>query len=215
MRLTEVSILVAGRNDLLRQVRAAAAPLVARLRHVASADLAIETALAEDFDLLLLDTELSGIGATAAADILRRAGCPSLLVALIPTPIAAVHAGEFDEALALPLPAGRLQELCQRAAARRCADPELRDWNFDDLTRQFRAELPATLDAVRAAAHDRDLEGLRRILHRLKGSAGNFGFPDVSRTCLRIETLFREGSVEAALSESLVLANIILKTAPA
>jgi DNA-binding response OmpR family regulator/HPt (histidine-containing phosphotransfer) domain-containing protein len=65
--------------------------------------------------------------------------------------------------------------------------------NEDDLSREFLAEMPArvaALEAARLLLAPAPAEGeaaLRRLAHMLRGSAGSYGFPDLSVAAARAE----------------------------
>ena len=65
----------------------------------------------------------------------------------------------------------------------------------------FFEDAPLRIEAVRRALADRDAEALYRAAHALKGSAGNFGAPDVVGRANRLEALARENNLDAAALE--------------
>lgn len=68
---------------------------------------------------------------------------------------------------------------------------------FAELKRRYRASLPDKLREIQAlwasleaSGSTREiLDALRRRLHQLAGSAGPYGFPELSDTAARLETL--------------------------
>ena len=65
----------------------------------------------------------------------------------------------------------------------------------------FLEDAPQRIQSVRRTLVDRDAEALYRAAHALKGSAGNFGAPDVVSRANRIEALARENDLDAAAIE--------------
>jgi HPt (histidine-containing phosphotransfer) domain-containing protein len=65
----------------------------------------------------------------------------------------------------------------------------------------FFEDAPERLDAVRRALADRDAGALYRAAHALKGSAGNFGAPNVVGRANRLEALARENELDASALE--------------
>ena len=69
---------------------------------------------------------------------------------------------------------------------------------FEELHQEFASRLPARIEALAAAIHAaaaaRDDEAARDqargLAHRLRGSAGSYGFPAISATAERIEEAF-------------------------
>src|SRR5262245_7266656 len=65
-------------------------------------------------------------------------------------------------------------------------DPVMRD-----ILGPFVAELPTRVSEIRACWDRRDLDGLARHAHRLRGTADGYGFPEVARAADRLETSLR------------------------
>ena len=55
------------------------------------------------------------------------------------------------------------------------------------LAREFAAALPALAAEIARHATSGKLELVRKLAHRLKGSAGGYGFPDIARTAADVE----------------------------
>ena len=209
-------MLAAAGRALQGDLESALAAAGATCQFVDAAELAVERAMSEDFDLLLLDARLPGIGAAATADILRRAGSTCLIVALVDAADAAAgraHAlRDFDAVLRMPLENEGLLAVILKALEQRPQNAEvgtkLED-EFADLARQFRADLPVTLDALCSAALDGKLATLSSLLHRLKGSAGSYGFPHVTEECAKIEKQLSRGLEYAAVSACLSMVQSI------
>lgn len=75
-------------------------------------------------------------------------------------------------------------------------DPEMAD-----LVETFVGEMPARLEALRAAWAEREIQGLRRLAHQLKGACSGYGFPTVGRAAQEFEDRLR--GVDASAEESL------------
>jgi CheY-like chemotaxis protein len=180
---------------------------------VDSADAAIEHALSRDFDLLLLGLTLDGIGAIAAADILRRAGASCQLAAVGNRTASALLPEVFDHHLSLPLTRDAVVALLESRGASARLDSDWGDgWiarECADLVAEFRASLPGTALTLAQAARDGDPAALRSLVHALKGSAGAYGFAWVTQRCASIESDILLGRVDAALAASATLADDI------
>ena len=66
------------------------------------------------------------------------------------------------------------------------------------IVREFADVLPALASEVRAQLDAGALEPARRLAHRLKGSAGGYGFPDVMRVAAAIEAFAASGDAADA-----------------
>jgi signal transduction histidine kinase/CheY-like chemotaxis protein/HPt (histidine-containing phosphotransfer) domain-containing protein len=69
---------------------------------------------------------------------------------------------------------------------------------FRDLLELFRADAPPLLSAMREAVAGGDAARLKEAAHSLKGAAANLGARRMSMLCAQLETMGRNGSVEAA-----------------
>src|SRR3977135_3259564 len=65
----------------------------------------------------------------------------------------------------------------------------------------FLEDAPQRIQAVQSALADRDADAVYRAAHALKGSAGNFGAPEVVSRANRLEALARENDLDAAAIE--------------
>lgn len=68
---------------------------------------------------------------------------------------------------------------------------------IDDLVDTFSQDGPETLDQMREAAQDGDMEALANASHKLKGEAGTFGARRLQALCKALELEARDGDVDA------------------
>ncbi len=64
-------------------------------------------------------------------------------------------------------------------------DPGLRD-----IVQEFVEGLVVRLDELRLAHEKLDWESLTTLAHRLKGAAGSYGYPQISKLCAEMEHQF-------------------------
>jgi HPt (histidine-containing phosphotransfer) domain-containing protein len=62
-----------------------------------------------------------------------------------------------------------------------------------EVTREYRASLPGTCEAIRAAVAAGDLAALRQIAHQTRGAAGMFGYHGLTETAGLLEDAIVEG----------------------
>jgi HPt (histidine-containing phosphotransfer) domain-containing protein len=79
------------------------------------------------------------------------------------------------------------------------------DGDLRDIVEEFVAGLAARIEELRRAHAQLDFDALAVLAHRLKGAAGSYGYPDISRVCTEAETRFRSHEAEdfAAFLEQL------------
>lgn len=68
------------------------------------------------------------------------------------------------------------------------------DIDLQALVDLYLAEMPARAEALRLALTGGDRAQLQRLAHRLKGSAGQYGFPALSTHAAVLERLVRDGA---------------------
>jgi CheY-like chemotaxis protein len=74
--------------------------------------------------------------------------------------------------------------------ARSQADPSTNlaeDEGFAPLRERYISRLPSVIQQLLAAREAKDVEGLREIAHRIKGTAANYGFPDLTEVAADCE----------------------------
>ncbi|MFQ5485384.1 MAG: response regulator, partial [Desulfobacterales bacterium] len=86
------------------------------------------------------------------------------------------------------------------------------DADLVDLIDEFAAGLVADIKAMRKVLESRDLEGLRRLAHQMKGAGGSYGYPMLTETAKTLEEAAKARNVEAgtmALDELDVLCQAV------
>ncbi|MEW6253804.1 MAG: Hpt domain-containing protein, partial [Planctomycetota bacterium] len=67
----------------------------------------------------------------------------------------------------------------------------LEDVNLRDVVEEFVASLELRAGELRQAHARLDWDLLAALAHRLKGAAGSYGYPSISRLCAELEQRFR------------------------
>jgi signal transduction histidine kinase/CheY-like chemotaxis protein len=177
---------------------------------------AVETALARDFDLVLMDIQMPVLDGVAATQILRDAGYAVPIVALTANVMKAdvqrYREIGCNDVLAKPVERERFYEviaaqLASGTAQRRIVDGDAFAREMVSLTAAFRAGLPDQIDAIRGALVRTDWAALRSLVHTLKGSAGSYGFHRLTDLSRQIEGEISAGRQAGAmrLCEGLIL----------
>ena len=185
---------------------------------------AIQDAGSQDFDLVLMDTEMprmSGLDtARAIREIERKTGGHLPIIAMTSHHMSgeeeACRTAGMEGYLAKPVRASGLFEIIQRVAMPAGAalaqpDPQpvfdkscfLSRLEGDELLgaeiiEMFLQECPKLLDGVRQAAGQRDASLLERAAHTLKGSVGDIAAPQAFDAARTLEVMAREGKLEGA-----------------
>ncbi len=67
----------------------------------------------------------------------------------------------------------------------------LQDGSLRDVVEEFVRGLDGRLEELRLAHERMDFDRLTVLAHQLKGAAGSYGYPDISRLCAEMELKFR------------------------
>ncbi len=156
------------------------AQLNADIEHVENGEIAIEKALANPFDMILLDVHLPDMNGTDVVAVLRSKGYTGL--------VAAFCSLNKDEDRAIYLKAGFDKHVPKPASREDFAKllEEIRDepvhsvFHNDlamaEIIDAFVAELPAVIRAIETATIEHDLGTLAHAVRSLAESAGGYGF---------------------------------------
>jgi hypothetical protein len=156
---------------------------------------AVERALSQSYDLVLMDIRMPVMNGVEATRLLRGAGFSAPIVALtanvMSEDVARYLANGFDQALAKPIERRRfyaaLAAFLPAADAADAVDESAVEQVSADLRRRFVNGLPARLQALEAAQVAGDPQALSELAHDLKGAGGSFGHPELSAIGRRLE----------------------------
>ena len=184
----------------------------AEVEVVANGRDALDRLAAGGFDLALMDVEMPEIDGCAATRAARSRGVTLPIIALTARAMSGdrdecLRAG-YDDYLSKPIDKRRLLETVRHyldaapsngregSSTKRCAraalgspitseladDPELKD-----LLAHFVGLLPEKVTQLAGLFAARDMEALRRFVHQIKGSAGGYGFPELTARAAQLE----------------------------
>ncbi|WP_428415853.1 ATP-binding protein [Methylibium sp.] len=162
---------------------------------------AVETALRQDFDLILMDIQMPVMDGIAATKMLRAAGYRRPIIALtanvMKSDIQRYREAGCDHVLAKPVD----REVFYEVVARQLLAADALTGGAEDdpdfaremaaLKAAFVAGLPAQIDAIRAALRLEDWPALTSLMHTLKGTAGSYGFGRLTDLAAEVETELR------------------------
>jgi CheY-like chemotaxis protein len=173
------------------------------VEHAENGHVAVEKAIAQHYDLILMDMEMPVMDGFAATSELRGQGYAGLIVAITalsrPEDRKRCLEAGCDRHLPKPYSRADMSKLLETIRGEPlfsslCADPDM-----TQLIDAFVAELPARRTAIVAVLAAEDAKRLEQLVRTLKGEGGGYGFEPISELADKIETALREGASLAAL----------------
>ena len=93
------------------------------------------------------------------------------------------------------------------------------DEDLAEIVEMFVEEMPGRVETFRQQYEQSDWEELRRTAHQLKGSAGSYGFGQITPAAAELESALRDGDpqvrVEQLLDAVIALCNQVTAGTPA
>jgi len=173
------------------------------------------------FDLILMDIQMPVMDGLEATKVLRQQAYTGPIVALtanvMKEDIERYMATGFNDHLSKPIEKeaffAALEAYCitvqpgQQAPTDLIAqvdtaaiesNPLLEDPDFSPLVRRFLSKLPKTLEELQVAIERSDWSAVSEFAHVVKGSAGNFGYSELTTLAGQLETLVKQDDMDAA-----------------
>jgi signal transduction histidine kinase/DNA-binding NarL/FixJ family response regulator len=156
---------------------------------------AVQAALAGSFDLVLMDIQMPVMNGVRATEVLRGAGYARPIVALtanvMPEDVQRYARAGCDATVAKPINMAELVETLARLLGKNSVPDAYSSFEELDGYREIRESYRDTLGAriaelARCVGQERWGE-VATLAHMLKGSAGTFGFPGVTRETALVE----------------------------
>jgi len=176
-----------------------------RLTIVANGKEAVERALNEKFDLILMDMQMPVMDGVEAVSILREKGCKVPIIAFTANAMKedmdrCLQSG-FDYFLTKPIQQSELyakmaEILPEEKQDQDGVEPIIsnildNEPELHDIVVRFIVSLPKTIDQMKQAARLENWDRLNILLHQLVSTSGGLGFPDVMKLCRVTETTIR------------------------
>lgn len=202
-----VRLILAEDDDFLRQLlQMQCESLGAQVAAACDGEEAVSLALSYEYDMVLIDIQMPKCDGIQAMTLLRQLGYDRPIVAMSADEVAAelVSAEGFTSVLKKPLTEQALQQLLLQATHRTPIELIV----SDELRQQFLQSLTREHQLVDQAFQAQDWPELQRLSHKLKGSAGSFGFYALSDTAEQLQKVLHsikgDGVRRAALTKELL-----------
>lgn len=169
---------------------------------------AVERALCDTFDLVLMDLEMPEVDGLTAVQMLRSKGFVRPIVAVSAmtdpkTQRRCLEAG-CDDFLAKPLTRETLAEVVNRNRAEPLVSDMLEDPGMTELIDQFVDSLPETVGRLEMAFGNENLEELAREARVLKGEAAGIGFGPITEAASTVEQTINASEERATIRRRLI-----------
>jgi CheY-like chemotaxis protein len=172
--------------------------------------IAVEQALSDHFDLILMDMQMPLMDGIEATQLLRRAGYPGPIVALTANAFRedrerCADAG-CNDFLTKPVDRTAFQRTLAKYLAQASeaeagsVDDSFAD-DLYDLAADFVGKLPKWIVDMRAAHTAGETQTLTTLVHQLKGLGGTFGYPEITRHAQAINRQLHAGDTEDLASD--------------
>ena len=77
------------------------------------------------------------------------------------------------------------------------------DEDLAEIVEMFVDEMPGRVQTLRSQFEQSDWDELRRTAHQLKGSAGSYGFEQITPSAAELETALRDGEPQERIEQTL------------
>jgi len=229
----DVRILLAEDDDIGRKVALMMLDRLGYLADVAANGLeALESVKTGEYDIVLMDVQMPGLDGLEATRRIREMSIPFQPKIIAMTARATgedrdmCQAAGMDGYLTKPIRKEHLQRALLDATATTGSDvPPVGDAGVDpdrlavllrtggrelvgELIDIYLDEMPGRLDQLREAVEAEDVETVRTVAHRIKGSSSNLGLPEVASASATLEDVGKNENMEHvdSLLNSVVMA---------
>jgi signal transduction histidine kinase/CheY-like chemotaxis protein len=166
---------------------------------VGNGSLAVERALQHEYALVLMDIQMPVMDGVAATTLLRdkhyRGPIVALTANVMEHDVALYRKVGCTDVLGKPIDRKRFYQVLQEyvgpaQALQECVETirlDSYEAELAELTAEFARGLPATFESIEQAARAGEWETLKSLLHSLKGTAGSYGFGELTQIAAEAE----------------------------
>ena len=173
---------------------------------VNNGEAAIEKALENDYDLILMDMQMPVMDGITATSLLRARGYQTPVIAItanvMPEDIKKCMDAGCNDFLTKPIDryrfnqtlAGILKPSAISSQSSIVSTLLSIDDSFSDLVSEFIDQLPSMIEVISTASDENNLPLLKNKIHDLKAVGGNYGFMQITDVARKMETELSSGS---------------------
>lgn len=171
---------------------------------------AVKLAEEQVFDLILMDMQMPEMDGIEATKTLKNKGSTVPVVMLTANVDAdskkQIMLAGANEHFAKPIETKRFYQMLNRYLGIKLnaqIDQQNKEIDFAQLIAQYQRSFRQKIDELQQAAAQQDWHGLQQLVHKIKGSAGSYGFESISILAADIDEKL-EGKQYAAANERLL-----------
>lgn len=188
----------------------------AKISLAQSAKQALELVDSKDFDLILMDMQMPEMDGIQATKRILEGGFAKPIVMLTANVdkqsqqkvINAGASGHFGKPINTALFYQMLSTYLSHQESAPAHKPDNMPSEFEQLIVQYRKSFYGKIDTIQQALEQQDWQGLKEQMHKIKGSAGSYGFDQISQLALDVEVYLVAEEQEAAQQR----VNVLLAT---
>ncbi len=145
---------------------------------------AVESAMAQPFDLIFMDMQMPILSGIEATEVLRENGCETPIVALTAN-VMQKHRDAFDRAgcdgfLEKPINKQDLVQVLKKHLDRKQAQMKADALVDEELMAIFRTGISNNREKLQQALQRKEWSEIKGVAHVIKGSATSFGYPQLT-----------------------------------
>ncbi|MGR9052506.1 MAG: ATP-binding protein [Gammaproteobacteria bacterium] len=166
---------------------------------------AIEKALVDSYDVILMDMQMPGMSGIEATRLLRDVGYGGVVIALTANATVEIkrqcHDAGFDDFLSKPIEVDTFFNTLSRYLKTSPTVDESINFNdpdFQAILLEFVESLPQTLADLENEFRRQNWPALKSLAHQLKGVAGGYGYPELGKTAGLLEAALDRGDTAGA-----------------
>lgn len=171
---------------------------------------AVEAALENNYAAIFLDINMPIMDGLEAAEILTNLHYDAPIFACSaeenPDVIKNLLDGNFSAFISKPIEPRNIIEALQKfdiLSSEKPAEIKIaHQQKIDQLTSRFIENVPVIIHKIKAAVADNQISDLKRLSHKLKGTASQFGFERVTRISREIESAIDKEKLPIAIEKT-------------
>ena len=166
---------------------------------------AVETALSEEFDLVLMDMQMPEMDGLQATSLLKQAGFEQPIIMLTAnvdtTSKKQIADAGADGHFAKPIDTVRFYALLSELLTSQediSKSSNTVSLEYEKLVQNYKQSLTTKLVELQNAFSEKDWENIEIFAHKMKGAAGSFGFDQLSQVAGQAENCIRQQDLDTA-----------------